>query len=131
MRDSVKGVAKMLRNAKRRCERELLREKDKNRKFTKYIKSKTKARTTIGLLMGKDGQLEAEDKQMTNILNDFLVSVFTQEGLDFIPELIQEEAIEMRLPLITKVKIRKKIQELSVDSAPRPDGINTTFERTG
>jgi hypothetical protein len=38
----VKDVAKMLRNAKRRCERGLLREKDKNRKFTKYIKSKTK-----------------------------------------------------------------------------------------
>jgi hypothetical protein len=81
--------------------------------------------------MGKDGHLEAEDKQMTNILNDFLVSVFTQESLDFIPELIQEEAIEMRLRLITKEKIRKKIQKLSLDSAPGPDGINTTFERTG
>jgi hypothetical protein len=121
----AKNVAKVIRNAKRKCERELLREKDKNnRKFTKYIKSKTKARTTIGPLKGENGQLEAEDKQMANILNDFFVSVFTQENLEFIPEPAQEEATEMRMPSITKDKIREKIQGLRVDSAPGPDGIN-------
>jgi hypothetical protein len=126
-----KIVAKRIKNVKRKEERELLKESQKNnRKFTKYIKWKTKARKTIGPLRKEDGQLEAEDKKMADILNDFFVSVFTKEDLSCIPVLEKETAGDMDRITIAADVIRKKIKELRIDSAPGPDGITPRLLRS-
>jgi hypothetical protein len=57
-----------------------------NRKFTQYVKSKTKSRTTVGPLVTKDKKILSEPKDMARELNNFFGSVFTQEDLTVIPE---------------------------------------------
>ncbi len=50
-----KETAKKIRNAKRKMERDLASGESKNnRRFAKYIKSKTKSKTNVGPLLGKD-----------------------------------------------------------------------------
>ena len=50
-----KEVANKIRNAKRKLEKDLVAGEDKNnRKFTKYVKSKTKSRTSVGPIVTKD-----------------------------------------------------------------------------
>jgi hypothetical protein len=82
-----KETAKKIRNAKRKLRRDLASGEDKNnRKFAKYIKSKSKSRTTIGPLKDKNKKLATGDREMANELNTFFASVFTQEDLNIVPE---------------------------------------------
>jgi hypothetical protein len=47
-----KEITRKIRNAKRKLKRDLAGAANKNnRKFTKYVKSKTKSKTTIGPLI--------------------------------------------------------------------------------
>jgi hypothetical protein len=76
----------MVRKATRRQERDLANDPDKNgKKFTKYIKSKSNCRSTIGPLKNINGQLVTEDNDMANMLNMFFTSVFTREDTSNIP----------------------------------------------
>jgi hypothetical protein len=82
-----KEVSNKIRNAKRKLEKELVTGPDKNnRKFTKYVKSKTKSRTTVGPLITKDKKVLTEEKDMAEELNSFFSSVFTKEDLSQIPD---------------------------------------------
>ena len=86
-----KETAKKIRNAKRRMEKNLAYGDDKNnQKFAKYIKSKTKSRTTIGPLLTKEKKMLTEDKEMAEELNKFFSTVFTKEDLLNIPEAEKE-----------------------------------------
>jgi hypothetical protein len=109
---------------KRRHERDVSNDPDKNgKKFTRYIKSKTNCRSTIGLLKDSDGQFVTEDSHMANMLNKFFARVFTHEDTSHIPEIEKQCKTPMKEVNITKEKIRKKIQELGQNSAPGPDVI--------
>ncbi len=67
-----KETANKIRNDKRKFERGLAYSEDKNnRKFTKYVKSKTKSKTTIGPLLNKDKKLITDEKEMAEELNRF------------------------------------------------------------
>ena len=82
-----KETSNKIRNAKRKLERDLVNDKDKNnRKFTRYVKSKTKSKTTIGPILTADKKLLTDEKEMAEELNKFFSSVFTQEDLQQIPE---------------------------------------------
>ncbi len=73
-----KETANKIRNAKRKMEKDLARGEDKNnRKFAKYIKSKTKSKTSVGPLYNKDRELITGDKEIADELNSFFSSVFT------------------------------------------------------
>ncbi len=64
--------AKKIRNAKRKKERELASNPDKNnQKFARYIKSKTKSRTTVGPIKTEDSRLLTQDAEMAEELNRF------------------------------------------------------------
>jgi hypothetical protein len=120
-----KEAAKKIRNAKRKLEKDLAAGSDKNnRKFAKYIKSKTKSRTTVGPLVNKDKKLITDEKEMAEELNKFFSSVFTQENLQNVPD-PEPETInaEMKQVFVTQQQIRNKIRKLRKDAAPGPDGI--------
>jgi hypothetical protein len=76
--DKRKCDKKMVRNANRRMERKLTKDKnDKNGgNFTRFIKSKTKSITGIGLLTNSVGVLETEKREMAGELNKFFNYVF-------------------------------------------------------
>ena len=66
-------VTKKIRNAKRGMEKKMAQCNDNNsRRFAYYIRSKTKTKTSIGPLKGKDGELVSDEKKMDNELNAFL-----------------------------------------------------------
>ncbi len=64
-----------------------------------------------------------ENKQMADKLNNFFTSVFTKENTSNIPPKNQESTCGMDKIIITQDKIRRKIQELRLDSAAGPNGI--------
>ncbi len=95
-----------------------------NRNFARYVKTKTKSRTTVGPLITKDKRVLTEEKDMAEELNKFFSSVFTREDLANIPE-PEKEQVQSRMKeiRISKGEIKKKIQKLRKKAAAGPDGI--------
>ncbi len=113
-----------IRNAKRKLERDLVRDVDKhNRKFTKYVKSKTKSKTTIAPLITK--KILTEGKEMAEKLNKFFASVFTIEDVQNLPdpepELVGHRMNTMK---VSEQDIQRKIRKLRKDAASGPDMIS-------
>jgi hypothetical protein len=121
-----KEKEKKIRNAKRRMEKNLAYGDDKNnQKFVKYIKSKTKSRTTIGPLLTKEKKMLTEEKEMAEELNKFFSTVFTKEDLHSIPEAEKENITKkMNQVTVSQQMIRTKIRKLRKEAAPGPDGIS-------
>jgi hypothetical protein len=120
-----KELNKKIKKAKRKRERELVNGRARNgRKFTDYIKSKTKVKSGIGPLKKPDGKMTADGREMADILNDFFASVFTKEDVTNMPTKDRETN-----KLLTNIEINerlviKKIDKLKKDSAPGPDNIH-------
>jgi hypothetical protein len=125
-REAQKECTKKIRNAKRKMERDLANNSDKNnRKFARFIKSKTKSRNTIGPLKTEDGKLLTQSVEMAEELNRFFSSVFTKEAPDNISVPRREEMkTDMRSVKVTPAHVRDQIKNLRADSAPGPDGIS-------
>jgi hypothetical protein len=116
-------TTKKIRNANRKMEKDLATGVDKNnRRFAKYIKSKTKSKTTVGPLVNQDKELITGEREMAAELNKFFPSVFTQENLQNIPEPVQEQIrLKMQPVGITRQQIWNKIGKLRKDTAPGPE----------
>jgi hypothetical protein len=119
-----KKLKKSIRRAKRKQERELIKKDDRNgKRFTEYVKTKTKARTGIGPLRNQDGTTTDNSSEMANILNSFFTSVFTRENLTNIPTKDCEANTILTDIVITQQKVEASIDRLKKDSAPGPDQI--------
>jgi hypothetical protein len=120
-----KEVKSKIQKSKRRMEKELSRNDDKNnKKFAMYIKSKTKSKRTIGPLKNDRGQVTYDNKEMASILNNFFASVFTRENLNNMPEKERETDANLSDIEINVESIIKKINKLRKDSATGPDNIH-------
>jgi hypothetical protein len=92
-----KDVKNKIRNAKRKMERDLAFGEDKNRKkFSNYVKSKTKSKTSVGPIKSNTGELTSDKQAMANILNGFFASVFTNENLSNMPHKNRETEKKLR-----------------------------------
>jgi hypothetical protein len=120
-----RDLKKKIRKAKRKKERELANCEDRNgKKFTNYVKSKTKVRTGIGPLKKPDGSMTSDGREMADILNSFFSSVFTKEDLSNLPTKNRETNTVLSDIEISRKEIIKKIDKLKKDSAPGPDNIH-------
>jgi hypothetical protein len=121
-REQEMHATKLVRNAKRGMEKKIANDKeDRNgRKFTRYIKSKTKSRTGIGPLKDRNGMLLTEDKEMARELNGFFVEVFTKDDGTPVPGVVIEMDQEEETLVVTEGMVRKKILELRADAAAGP-----------
>ena len=110
-RNVQKEVKNAVKQAKKKLERKLAKEAKKNAKqFHSYIKKKKTNRVTVGPL--KAGTEIVTDHQvMSNMLNDYFCSVFTDENLEDMPEVTQQYRGEQPLTdvTITPDKVRKKV----------------------
>ena len=71
-------VKNKIKNAKRGIEKKLAYSQNGNsRQFANYIKSKTKAKISVGPLKDKSGKMISDEKEIANELNAFFSSVFT------------------------------------------------------
>lgn len=124
----AKETRKKITNAKRNMERRLANSEDKGgTKFSRYIKSKSKTKTTIGPLKNSDGNLSNSLGDMTEILNTYFASVFQEEDLTSVPEKERETEVTLSLIEISVQKVRDKINKIKYHSAAGPDGITSMF----
>jgi hypothetical protein len=120
-----RAVSKKIQTAKRKFERELAFGEDKKgRKFSNYVRSKTKSRTGIGPLKAGSGQITSDCKEMAEILNSYFTSVFEKEKTDNLPIKERETNNELNTIEMTHQIIIEKLKELKIDAAPGPDGIS-------
>jgi len=124
--EAEKKTRNMIRNAKRKEEKKLSVEKEKNSKpFYNYIKKRTKARTPIGPLKGDDGRNITDPEEMADTINEFFVSVFTREDTTEIPTPRKKRIwSKLKKCWVTTAMVKAKIKELRPNSAPGPDGIS-------
>ena len=117
-----------VQEAKRRFERNMAEEGNK-RPFAAYVKSKTRAKVNVGPLKVGNSVI-SDNKEMAVILNDFFVSVFTNEPAGQVPPaqtLPSASVIEGMV--FTEKEVKKKLLALRPDSAPGPDRMAARFLR--
>ena len=122
-----KKVRNLIRHAKKRYEKKLSEggnDGNSKRKFFGYIKSRTKARSTVGPFKTPDGNIVDQDKDMAGNLNNFFASTFTREPAGPPPAAAarqyRSEATHVKF---TPYRIKRKIRDLKNFSAAGPDGI--------
>ena len=121
-------VKKMIRNAKRKFEKQLAEGGGKDlvakKRFYSYIKQKTKSRSGVGPLKTTAGQTVKENKGMANVLNEFFSSVFNREDRNTVPEPdLEHEGDNLTEVKITRKKVQEKIKNPRTGSAAGPDQI--------
>jgi hypothetical protein len=123
-----KRVKNMIRNAKRKFERDIAKgcgsERANKRRFFSYIKQRTKSRAGIGPLKDGQGNLVQDNREMAELLNRFFSGIFTREDTTNIPD-PQPTGYrhELRGLNITERAVKDKIRKLWADGAAGPDGL--------
>ena len=120
-------VRKAVKKANKEFEKKLAKNAKKNSKlFWSYMKQKTSNRVTVGPLV-RDRLVNADDKDMCDVLNQQYCSVFTREDLTRLPDVEQNfpysEDHELQDVSFTKEKVKAKLAKLKPSSAPGPDKI--------
>jgi hypothetical protein len=127
-REAEKQVRNMIRNAKRKFERNIAKgcgsEKVNKRQFFSYIRQRTKSRPGVGPLKDGHGKTVQEDSEMAGLLNRFFSGVFTRENTANIlyPEPTGCQS-ELKGVNISVRAVKDKIRQLKVDGAAGPDGL--------
>ncbi len=82
--------------------------------------------TTIGPLATTDGNIVNEDTEMANILNDFFVSVFTDEDLEDMKSFAawHNDDTYLNNIHITERDILEAVNNINVNKTPGPDKIS-------
>jgi hypothetical protein len=94
-----------------------------------YIKSKSKTREGIGDLHTNPEDTNSEktedNKEKANILSDYFASVFTNEPLGELPQMIPIEIQnELKDLVINKDMVLKLFQNLKIDKSPGPNSLH-------
>ena len=97
--------------------------------FYQYIASKTLKKEGVSDLTDKDGVLKSNDKDKSNILNDFFSSVFTQEDNINIPEFKYDKDINTTLNTcsISINDMENALNNLNISKSPGPDNFHPHF----
>ncbi len=87
----------------------------------------TKAREKIGLLITDTGDVIDDSEGMNKLLNNYFLSVFTQENLSTLPEGVQvyegNDNDRLRDVTITRQVVLEEIDRLKKNKSPGPDEI--------
>lgn len=130
-KEESKKVKKEIRKSKRRIEKNISK-LDGNagkKKFTQYVKSKLKSKSGVGPLIDLDKKVVADDKGMSEMLNNHFCSVFTTEREDDI-ELENITNVKLENIQVNIQDVSRLIDDLKVDKAPGPDNITTRLLKT-
>ena len=94
--------------------------------FWKYVRSKSKTKSTIGRVEKEGGTCTTtSDEETANVLNDYFATVFTQEPEGPLPEF----TVEPEPPLLDNIEITedhvlKAIAHLNPSKTPGPDNLH-------
>lgn len=118
----------LVRESKRNFESKLAENVKKDTKsFYAYAREKVRCKVTVGPIEDGDGVLHTDVKEQAEILNDFFVSVFTEEDDSDRPtpemKFCGNEEEKLTKLVITEDMIIKKLQALNPGKAPGVDNI--------
>ena len=101
-----------------------LNAKKEPKRFWKYVKQKTKSKSSIGNLQKNDGTLTQTDNEKANELNKFFASVFTRENVSNIPT-VQDLNFDRPLETIdiSATEVEKLLHELNTTKSMGPDNM--------
>ena len=119
-------TTKIVKQAKQDFEHKLSNEVKSNPKsFWKYVQSKTKSKSTLGILNKPDGSQAETDQDKAETLNQFFASVFTVEDMSNVPS-FQDRAFLTILDNITFTQdmVRECLSKLDHSKSPGPDGVH-------
>lgn len=119
-------VKTMTRNLRRNFEKMLAKEAKTNPKaIWSYIRNQVKTREGLGDLEKEDGSLTQDNLEKANTLNNFFVSVFTEEDCSQFPEF---EAKKFNTKLeridITRPELLQILSKTNPSKAPGPDQLH-------
>jgi len=121
---------KAVRLAKKEFERKIAQNiKNDSKSFYTYTKSKSKSKPSIGPLIDSNEQLVCTDKEMSDLLNTYFASVFTNENLEQLPAVKQyfnkPDQEKLCRYTITAEIVKKKLSQLKMNKAPGVDSVST------
>ena len=121
-------VSKLLKEAEKKLELDIANDAKLNpKKLWKYVKSKTKVKSSMSPLHNKStGKLTENEKEQADVLADQFASVMVEEPNEEIPKLADRDL--KTPPLyninITEEMVIKKLKNLNAAKSPGPDGIH-------
>ena len=99
--------------------------KDNPKAFWYYARSKTKTKSGISDLRKDNGSLTNTDLEKADVLNNFFISVFTQENTNTMPEIDSfSKGGPLKYVLITPNMVLKKLSALNKSKSPGQDGLH-------
>ena len=99
--------------------------KRNSKPFWTYVKSKISTRETVSNLVKPDGNMTTSDKEKAEVLQDFFVSVFTQENVEFMPvpsAMVYDSTLENLE--ITSSDVSELLRKLNPSKSPGPDKLH-------
>ena len=114
-----------VRKAKKSKERSIAQSMKKNPKlFFRYVNSKIKSREGVSNLRKDDGNLTENDKEKTEVLNNFFQSVFTSEDKSNIPKFESKTNNLLSSIKVTENDIFNSLKNLNITKSQGPDLIH-------
>ena len=126
-KNECRKVDRLIRKAKLEEEERIIEDAKHNPKaFMGHVNSRKPIKSSIGPLKDNEGNLISTDAGMANLLNTHFVSVFTEEDIGVIPNVLvkYEGTMPLREIIITEEIVRKKIKNLNPNKSPGPDGLH-------
>ena len=123
---AARQADKEMRQAKRRFERKLATNIDKDRKsFFAYVRSRSKAKPTIGPLVDGSDTTVLQPEEQAERLNQYFASVFTEEDKTNVPNAQMlfrgNESDKLLNITIEEEQVQKKLRSLRIDKAAGAD----------
>jgi hypothetical protein len=122
----IRRAKNELRGAKCNFECKLARNIKKDVKsFYAYVSSMSKTRVKVGPLVDGNGRTSSSASEMTEQLNDYFSSVFTEENCFDMPTVEERFCPTGKLLNVTidETAVRKKLDKLRADKAPGADNM--------
>ena len=126
-KESAEEVVRSVKEAQKNFEIKLAANiKNDTKSFYRYARSKQKTKDSVGPLHDKNDHLISDNKSIATLLNDYFVSVFTEENLNALPVPTIEFRGQKALDSLefTVVQIQAKLEKLNPNKAAGPDGIH-------
>ena len=125
---ALKKATRAVRKAKRKLEKKIAKNiKNDPKAFFKYSRSKLKSRETIGPLTNEYGETISDGHQVSNMLNDYFSSVFTEETLNNMPDprlLFEGDAGDFVNEVdLSNRAVSEKLMKLNPEKSPGVDHI--------
>ena len=100
--------------------------KDNPKAFSAHVNSRKPVKNTIGPLKDRGGSIISSDEGMTNILNKYFASVYTEEDTSEIPivPVVYRGNNPLRKIEITVDKVKLKLKKLISNKSVGPDGFH-------